>query len=91
MPLDPIKPASVKAFQKAQALRIRKFLARLAKNDPLLHSYINDRVVVLEAEVKAHRLTTEDVALLLDSDYTRIYEVMSQGSVPFRWVVVWII
>lgn len=91
MPLKPIKPANLKAYQKAQAVRIRKFLARLANNDALLIAYIDDRTTVLEAEVKAKRLTTKDVALLLDSDSTGIYEVMSQGSAPQRWIIVWII
>ena len=91
MPLKPIKPGVLTAYQKAQAVRIRKFLKSLATNDPLLISYINDRVVVLENEVKAKRLTTEDVALLLSDDYCRVSEVMSQGSAPQRWIIVWII
>jgi hypothetical protein len=90
VPLKPIKPDDLKDFQTQQAGRIREFLKRLATNDKLLISYINDRVVVLQNEVKAKRLTSEDVALLLDSDYTRVYEVMSQGSAPQRWITIWI-
>lgn len=89
--LEPISPEELKDFQKEQAGRVRGFLKRLAKNDKLLLRYINNRVVVLQDEVKRGRLTTEDVALLLDSDYTRVYEVMSQGSQPLRWIIVWII
>ena len=89
--LEPIQPGELDDFQKEQAGRIRGFLSRLAKNDKLLLRYINDRVTVLQDEVKRGRLTTEDVSLLLDSDYTRVYEVMSQGSQPLRWIIVWII
>jgi hypothetical protein len=89
--LEPIDPLELKDFQKEQAGRIRAFLKRLAKNDKLLLRYINNRVAVLQDEVKRGRLNTEDVALLLDSDYTRVYEVMSQGSQPLRWIIVWII
>lgn len=91
MPLKSFDPDELEDFQKEQAGRIRAFLKRLAKNDKLLISYVNDRVVVLQNEVKANRLTTEDVALLMDSDYTRVYEVMSQGSAPMRWIIIWII
>lgn len=88
MSLEPIEPGELKDFQEAQAGRIRAFLKRLAKDDDLLLRYINDRVAVLRKEKD---LTTEDVALLLDSDYSRVYEVMSQGSAPQRWIVVWIV
>jgi hypothetical protein len=91
VPLKPIKPANLAAFEKAQAKRVRTFLQLLAKDDKLLVAYIDDRVTVLQAQVKAKKLTHEDVALLLDSDYTRIYEVMSKGSAPQRWIVVWIV
>ena len=91
MPLKDFSPGDLEDFEKDQAGRVRAFLKRLAKNDKLLISYINDRVVVLQNEVKANRLTTEDAALLMDSDYTRIYEVMSKGSQPMRWIVIWII
>jgi hypothetical protein len=88
--LEPL--GNVEQFKTDQAARIRKFLTTLAKKDALLHSYINDRVAVLQNEVKANRLTTEDVALLLDNDYARVYEVMSHGSTPaFRWIIIWII
>ena len=60
-------------------------------DDDLLVRYINDRVAVLHDEVEDERLNTEDVALLLDSDYSRVYEVMSQGSAPQRWIVIWIV
>jgi ABC-type dipeptide/oligopeptide/nickel transport system ATPase subunit len=89
--LEPFKPGELEAFQKEQAARIRGFLTRLATRDKLLLRYINDRVAVLREEVETERLTSEDVALLLDSDYTRVYEVMSQGSQPLRWIIVWII
>jgi hypothetical protein len=89
--LEPFEPGELEDFQKEQAGRIRGFLKRLATRDKLLLRYINDRVAVLREEVEKGRLTSEDVALLLDSDYTRVYEVMSQGSEPLRWIIIWII
>jgi hypothetical protein len=94
--LEPIEPGELKDFQAQQAGRVRGFLTRLATDDDLLLRYINDRVGVLRHELKRDdlgddRLTTEDVALLLDSDYSRVYEVMSQGSQPLRWIIIWII
>jgi hypothetical protein len=92
--LEPIKPDDydeLKDFQEAQAGRIRAFLAELAKDDGLLHDYIEDRVSVLQRWVDGGGLFNEDVALLLDSDYSRVYEVMSKGSQPMRWLVIWIV
>jgi len=89
--LEPIEPRDIKDFQTQQAGRVRAFLERLAMDDDLLVRYINDRVAVLHDEVEDERLNTEDVALLLDSDYSRVYEVMSQGSAPQRWIVIWIV
>ncbi|TML73516.1 MAG: hypothetical protein E6G12_11665 [Actinobacteria bacterium] len=91
MSLEPIEPRDIKDFQTQQAGRVRAFLERLAMDDDLLVRYINDRVTVLHDEVEDERLNTEDVALLLDSDYSRVYEVMSQGSAPQRWIVIWIV
>ena len=89
--LEPIEPGELKDFQVKQAGRIREFLARLGTDDRLVLAFVNDRVAVLRDEVEDGRLTSEDVALLLDSDYSRVYEVMSQGSQPLRWIIVWII
>lgn len=89
--LEPISSGELRDYQIEQAGRIREFLKRLATDDGLLLAFINDRVRVLKDEVEDERLTSEDVALLLDSDYSRIYEVMSQGSQPLRWIIVWII
>ena len=91
MSLDPFSHAELIDFQKDQAGRIRDFLTRLANDPTLLRDYINDRVAVLRKEQDAGNLTSEDVALLLDSDYHRVYEVMSKGSAPQRWVVVWVV
>jgi hypothetical protein len=89
--LDPIEPSDLNEYQTQQAARIRTFLKRLATDDDLLLRYINDRVAVLADEAKDEEgLTNEDVALLLDGDYSRISEVMSQGSEPLRWINVWI-
>ena len=91
MSLDPFSHAELTDFQKDQAGRIRAFLTRLADETDLLRDYINDRVTVLRKAQDAGELTSEDVALLLDSDYHRVYEVMSKGSKPQRWVVVWVV
>lgn len=79
-------------FQEQQAGRIRVFLARLADDDDdLLRRYIDDRVDLLRNEGEALGLQNEDIALLLSDDYSRVYEVMSKGSAPQRWIVVWIV
>ena len=88
--IDPIS-GEIKDFQRAQAERIREFLTRLDTEDDLLRRYFKDRVTVLRDEVEDGRLVSEDVALLLDSDYSHISEVMSQGSQARRWLVVWIV
>lgn len=90
MSLEPFEQDELKDFQREQAARIRAFLGRLADEDDLLRAYINDRVAVLR-EVGNDELRSEDIALLLDSDYSRVYEVMSQGSKPVRWIIIWII
>lgn len=96
MSLDRIEPDEVKKFQAQQAGRIRAFLLRLATEDDLFRDYINDRVEVLRRELGRDdlgndQLQTEDVALLLSDDYCRVYNVMSQGSQPMRWIIIWII
>ena len=92
MSLEPFEQDELKDFQREQAVRVRTFLTRLAEDDDLLLAYVNDRVAVLRGwsddEIP---LTSEDVALLLDGNYSRVYEVMSQGSKPTRWVVVWVV
>jgi hypothetical protein len=92
--LGPIKPddySELKDYQEAQAGRIRAFLAELAKDSDLLRDFIDDRVTVLQRWVDGGGLFNEDVALLLSDDYSRVYEVMSKGSQPMRWLVIWIV
>jgi hypothetical protein len=89
--LEPIEPGELKSFQAEQAGRIRGFLKRLATEDDLFRHYLNNRVGVLRDELEDDRLQNEDVALLLSDDYSRVYEVMSQGSEPMRWIIIWII
>jgi hypothetical protein len=45
----------------------------------------------LRGEVEDGRLIGEDVALLLSDDYSRVQKVMSKGSKPARWLVIWIV
>jgi len=94
MSLEPIKPDDydeLRDYEAAQAGRIRAFLAELAKDDGLLHDYIEDRVAVLHRWVEGGGLFNEDVGLLLSNHYSRVYEVMSKGSQPMRWLVIWIV
>ena len=91
MSLEPFEPDELKDFQAQQAARVRDFLKRLATDDGLLLAYINDRVAVLRRETESGQLGSEDVALLLSDEYSRVYEVMSQGSQPVRWIIIWII
>lgn len=91
---EPIQPDDfdeLDDFQAAQAARIRLFLGRLAEDDDLLGAYFKDRGAVLRGELEGERLIGEDVGLLLSDDYSRVYEVMSKGSAPKRWLVVWIV
>lgn len=91
---EPIQPDDfdeLRDFQAAQAGRIRGFLASLADNEDLLRAYIKDRGDVLRGEVEGGRLIGEDVALLLSDDYSRVQKVMSKGSKPARWLVIWIV
>jgi hypothetical protein len=89
--LEPIGPGKdLEDFQTQQAVRIRGFLTRLASDRDLLVRYIEDRVEVLRA-AEDFGLTNEDVALLLDTDYSHVYEVMSKGSQPMRWLIIWIV
>jgi hypothetical protein len=89
-PIQPDDFDELSEFQEKQAARIRIFLGRLAEEDDLLRAYFKDRVAVLQGEVQGERLIGEDVALLLSDDYSRVYEVMSKGSKPQRWLVIWI-
>jgi hypothetical protein len=91
---EPIQPDDfdeLDDFQAAQAARIRVFLGRLAEEDDLLRAYFKDRGAVLQGEMEAGRLIGEDKALLLSDDYSRVYEVMSKGSKPQRWLITWIV
>jgi hypothetical protein len=81
----------IKDFRAAQAGRIRDFLSRLDTDDDLLRRYFKDRVSVLRAEVESGALTREDMALLLDGNYSRVSDVMSQGSQARRWLIIWVI
>ena len=91
MSLEPFEQDELKDFERDSAVRIRDFLGSLAASDDLLLEYINDRVAVLRAVQDEGNLTSEDVALLLDGNFSRVYETMSKGSKPQRWVVVWVV
>jgi hypothetical protein len=83
----PIQPRSSQ-FQKDQADRIGAFLTRLAANDSLILAYMSDPAAVLKDEVANDNLILQDVALLLEGSYSRVKEVMSQGSsAGIIWVV----
>ena len=67
---------------------VEAFLLSLVDNPQDLHNYVENRVGVLcESD-----LSPEAKALLLESDYSRVQEVMSyRQSQALRWVCVWVI
>jgi hypothetical protein len=81
----------IEDLRRLQAERIRVFLSRLDTEDDLLRRYFKDRVTVLREEVEAGNLSREDAALLLDGNYARVSDVMSQGSQARRWLIIWVI
>lgn len=94
MSLEPREPDEFDElieYQSAQATRIRNFLGTLVSDPKMLGAYFQNRAAVLQDEVAAGRLTGEDMALLLSDDYSRIQKVMSLGSAPQRWLVIWIV
>jgi len=82
-------PNGRKQFQIAQAARIGSFLARLASDDDFLLAYVKGPVPVLKDEMANGNLWLEDAALLLEGNYARVNEVMSQGTGGVVWHVVW--
>jgi hypothetical protein len=88
---EPLEPEDVLEFQQEQAARIRKFLSGLARDDELLLAYFRNRVEVLQEAAREGPLEAEDVALLLESNHSRVSEVMQKGSAAVRWICIWIV
>jgi len=83
---EPLLPPEALGPEQAEA--IRNFLLRLADDPDLLVEYVRDRVTILKNE---SGLGEEAQALLLESNYTRVHQVMKQSSTPARWVCIWVI
>jgi hypothetical protein len=75
-------------FNKELAREVRGFLNKLATNDTLLAEYVHNRIAVLQRQ---RNLSDAAKDLLLDGNYDRVYEVMSSGSAPNQWLVIWIV
>ena len=82
---EPLLPPEALGPEQAEA--IRNFLLGLADDPDLLVEYIRNRVAVL----RDSGLSEEAQALLMESNYTRVHQVMKQSSTPARWVCIWVI
>jgi len=82
---EPLLPPEALGPEQAEA--IRNFLLALADDPDLLVEYVRNRVAVL----RESGLSEEAQALLLESNYTRVTEVMKLASTPARWVCIWVI
>jgi hypothetical protein len=82
---EPLLPPEALGPEQAEA--IRNFLLGLADDPDLLVEYVRNRLAVLQES----GLSEEAQALLLESNYTRVHQVMKQSSTPARWVCIWVI
>jgi hypothetical protein len=93
--LDPGRPLGGRDGRKDLFLelgrQIEAFLLRLEASPEDLSGYVRNRVAFLNT-VAPEELSDEAKALLLESNYSVIQEVMSErGSTAVRWVCVWVI
>ncbi len=79
LPPDPLDAEAAKA--------IRGFLVGLADDPDALVEYVRNPLDVL----RESGLSPEAQALLLDGNFARVQAVMSQASMPVRWLVIWIV
>jgi hypothetical protein len=77
--------------ENASCDRLRRFLESLAQDDVALRRYINDPAEFLNEKRREGKLEQGDVLLLLQSDYHRVQEIMSQCNSAARWIVIWIV
>jgi hypothetical protein len=84
------KTGQRKAYFTALANELEAFLVGLQKSDPDMISFIEDRVAYLNnPKVK---LTDDAKAILLQSDYAVVQEIMSyRKSTAVRWVCIWVV
>jgi hypothetical protein len=82
---EPLQPPEALGPEAARA--IREFLVELAENPDALVEYIRNPLDVLCKS----ELSVEAKALLLDGNFARVQAVMSQASMPVRWLVIWIV
>jgi hypothetical protein len=75
-------------FFERMAKEIEAFLLRLEENPDDLIRFINNRVAFLNET----DLSDQAKALLLESDYSVIFEVMKyRESQAVRWICIWVI
>lgn len=76
---------------EGMANQIQAFLLALVQDPEDLARYVKNRVAYLE-QVPREKLSDEAKALLLESDYSVVYEVMRhRNTQAIRWLCVWII
>jgi hypothetical protein len=71
--------------------KLRAFLIAVTNNRDALYEFVNNRFDFLATSGLAKDLSEGEKALLFETDYARIQEVMSQSSAPARWIVIWIV
>jgi hypothetical protein len=78
-------------FQRL-AREIEEFLLKLEENPDALASYVDNRIEFLTHNEISNVLSDQAKALLLESDYSVILEVMKyRESTAIRWICIWII
>lgn len=84
-------PREPDELRRPDSAAVRDFLIELARDRDRLYDYVVDTFNFLAEDEQARKLSPDDRAFLLESDYHRVQEVMSQSSSPARWLVIWIV
>ncbi len=85
------EPGERAEFLKKLGNEIEALLLRLEASQGDLIAYIDNRVAFLNT-IDRSELSDEAKALLLESDYSVIQEVMKhRDSTAVRWICIWII
>jgi hypothetical protein len=89
-PLDPLGERDDLFSRMAQ--EIEEFLLTLQDDPDALVAFVNNRIAFLEHNPISKKLSDQAKALLLESDYSVVLEVMRyRESKAVRWICVWII
>jgi hypothetical protein len=83
-PLD--QYPNVSEFNAALGAEVREFLLELVQDDERLGNFVRQRVSFL----RESGLSDAAQEFLLDSNFLRIQEVMSQGDQAAVWICTWI-